>query len=38
VVFGPAGDGAHAVVEWVDLASLARVRDVVLRTAVDWCG
>ena len=38
VVFGPAGDGAHAAVEWVDLASLARVRDVVLRTAVDWCG
>jgi acetylornithine deacetylase len=38
VLFGPAGDGAHAVVEWVDLASLERVRDVVVRTAVEWCG
>jgi len=38
VVYGPAGDGAHAAVEWVDLASLEQVRDVVLRTAVAWCG
>ena len=38
VVYGPAGDGAHAAVEWVDLASLERVRDVVLQTAVAWCG
>jgi acetylornithine deacetylase len=38
VVYGPAGEGAHAVVEWVDLASLAQVRDVVLYAAVDWCG
>jgi len=37
VLYGPAGEGAHAVVEWVDLASLQRVRDVVLRTAVEWC-
>jgi len=37
VLFGPIGDGAHAVVEWVDLDSLERVRDVVLRTAVEWC-
>ena len=38
VLFGPAGSGAHAEVEWVDLASLERVREVVLQTAVEWCG
>jgi acetylornithine deacetylase len=38
VLYGPAGEGAHAVVEWVDLDSVARVRDVVLQTAVEWCG
>jgi acetylornithine deacetylase len=38
VLYGPAGEGAHADVEWVDLSSLERVRDVVLRTAVEWCG
>jgi acetylornithine deacetylase len=37
VLFGPAGEGAHAAVEWVDLASLDRVRDVVLRVAAEWC-
>jgi acetylornithine deacetylase len=37
VLFGPAGEGAHAEVEWVDLASLDRVRDVVLRVAAEWC-
>ena len=37
VLYGPAGEGAHAAVEWVDLASLERVRDVVLRVAADWC-
>jgi acetylornithine deacetylase len=38
VLYGPVGDGAHAAVEWVDLTSLERVRDVVLQTAVAWCG
>jgi len=37
VLFGPIGDGAHAEVEWVDLDSLERVRDVVLGSAVEWC-
>ena len=37
VLFGPAGEGAHAAVEWVDLASLDRVRDVVMRVAAEWC-
>ncbi len=38
VLYGPIGEGAHAQVEWVDLDSVERVRDVVLRTAVEWCG
>ena len=38
VLYGPIGEGAHAAVEWVDLDSVERVRDVVLRTAVEWCG
>jgi acetylornithine deacetylase len=37
VLFGPAGEGAHAAVEWVDLASLDRVHDVALRVAAEWC-
>jgi acetylornithine deacetylase len=37
VLYGPSGEGAHAEVEWVDLASLERVRDVIVRTASDWC-
>jgi acetylornithine deacetylase len=38
VLYGPVGEGAHAEVEWVDLASLDRLRDVVVSTAVAWCG
>jgi acetylornithine deacetylase len=38
VLFGPAGEGAHAEEEWVDLASLAHLRDAVVRIAIDWCG
>jgi acetylornithine deacetylase/succinyl-diaminopimelate desuccinylase-like protein len=37
VLFGPAGEGAHARVESVDLASLDRVREVVGRVAAEWC-
>ena len=37
VLFGPAGEGAHAEVEWVDLASLDRVSEVIVRTAGEWC-
>ena len=37
VVYGPAGAGAHAAVEWVDLSSLERVREVVGRVAAEWC-
>jgi acetylornithine deacetylase len=37
ILYGPAGEGAHAEEEWVDLASLVRLRDVVLQVAGDWC-
>jgi acetylornithine deacetylase len=33
VLFGPAGEGAHAAVEWVDLASVERCRDVYVAVA-----
>jgi acetylornithine deacetylase len=38
VLFGPAGEGAHAVVEWVDLPSAQRVHDVLLAVARAFCG
>ena len=37
VLYGPAGEGAHADVEWVELASLERVREGVSRIAAEWC-
>jgi acetylornithine deacetylase len=37
VLFGPVGAGAHAAVEWVDLASLERLREVVAAIAASWC-
>jgi acetylornithine deacetylase len=37
VLYGPSGEGAHAEIEWVDLASLERVREVIKRTAREWC-
>ena len=38
VLLGPVGAGAHADVEWVDVASLGRLRDAVLEIARAWCG
>lgn len=38
VIFGPAGDGAHAAVEWVDLDSVARCVDVLVESIVAFCG
>lgn len=35
---GPVGAGADADVEWVDVASRARLRDAVLEIARAWCG
>jgi acetylornithine deacetylase len=37
VAFGPSGEGAHADVEWVDLASLEACVQVYLRTAQLIC-
>jgi acetylornithine deacetylase len=38
VVFGPAGDGAHADEEWIDLASAERCRQILLATVAEFCG
>lgn len=38
VVMGPAGAGAHAAVEWVDLASVARLGEILARAAMEYCG
>ena len=37
VVFGPGGEGAHAQVEWVDLADLGRCKDVYVAVARELC-
>jgi acetylornithine deacetylase len=37
-VFGPAGTGAHAAVEWVDLASVERTAEALALTALAYCG
>jgi acetylornithine deacetylase len=38
VLFGPSGSGAHAVEEWVDLASVKTCAEVYLATAMKFCG
>jgi acetylornithine deacetylase len=38
VVFGPSGEGAHAVEEWVDIDSLVSLAGTLARAAVDYCG
>jgi acetylornithine deacetylase len=38
VLFGPHGEGAHAVVEWVEVPSVERCRDVYLEVAKTVCG
>lgn len=37
VIFGPTGAGAHAVEEWVDLASVAQCTDVLTATIAAFC-
>jgi acetylornithine deacetylase len=37
VVFGPVGEGAHALVEWVDLASVSRCAEVLAAVAAEHC-
>ncbi len=38
VVFGPAGAGAHADVEWVDLESVEKLAEILAEAAADYCG
>lgn len=38
VLFGPAGSGAHAVEEWVDLQSVRTCAEIYVETAVRFCG
>jgi acetylornithine deacetylase len=37
ILFGPSGEGAHAAVEWVELASLERCRDLYTAVASSFC-
>ncbi len=37
VVLGPGGEGAHAVVEWVELGDVERCADIYLGVAADFC-
>jgi acetylornithine deacetylase len=37
VVFGPAGEGAHAADEWVELDSVVRCAETLLAAAERWC-
>jgi acetylornithine deacetylase len=37
VLFGPIGAGAHAAVEWVDVASLERCREIYLEVVTALC-
>ena len=37
VAFGPRGAGAHAIEEWVDLASVERCREIYLDLIADFC-
>jgi len=37
VLFGPLGEGAHAEVEWVDVASLERCVEIYLGVATELC-
>jgi acetylornithine deacetylase len=38
VVMGPAGGGAHAAVEWVDMESVAQMAQILAETAIEYCG
>ena len=38
VVFGPGGEGAHAVVEWSDLAQVEQCAEILTAVAAEFCG
>ena len=37
VLYGPRGEGAHAVVEWVEIASLERCLELYVAVAAEFC-
>jgi len=37
VVFGPAGGGAHADLEWVDVESVIALAQILAETALEYC-
>ena len=37
VIFGPGGQGAHAVVEWADLDQLERCSEILLAVIGEFC-
>jgi acetylornithine deacetylase len=37
ILFGPAGEGAHAVVEWVDLGTVERCAEIYVAVAEEFC-
>jgi acetylornithine deacetylase len=37
VVMGPGGGGAHAVVEWVEMESVAQMAAILAQTAIEYC-
>jgi acetylornithine deacetylase len=37
LLFGPAGSGAHATEEWVELSSVRACAEIYLATAVEFC-
>ena len=38
VVIGPAGGGAHAAIEWVEMESVAQIAAILAEVAADYCG
>ena len=38
VVIGPAGAGAHAAVEWVDVESVVQLAGILAEAAIEYCG
>jgi acetylornithine deacetylase/succinyl-diaminopimelate desuccinylase-like protein len=37
ILFGPAGEGAHAIVEWVDLGTVERCAEIYAAVAEEFC-
>jgi len=37
-IFGPSGDGAHAVVEWADIDSIVTFAGILGDLAYEFCG